>query len=233
MGKQAKMKQQNKKSKSLKKEQQKLKFEEEKQSKEELVSFVANLMKSNPEVSLKTMTRIPKYEEVCKYMEKQSNNAFRIDKMCAFCKTTDKKIKYCVKCNCIGYCCKECQIKDWDRHKLICGEMTTDRKKMKTIHKDSDYINMKILTALQIHNSLSVKNELPQKSIVEAYKYFNLEEVDDKGYTLLMSNNMNDMIWAKDRPDDWIKFHRERENAKFIGIYGFVYGLDTINDYKK
>ena len=227
MGKQAKMKQQNKKSKSLKKEQQKLKIQEEKKQKEYLVSFMKELQQSNPEISLKSMTRIPKYEEICKYMKEQDKDAFRMDKMCGGCKNTCKKLKYCVKCNFIGYCSKECQLKDWDKHKHMCGEFSTDKKTAKKLYKACDYLNVEILTALKLHYSLSVKNELPEKSIIEVYKYFNFEENDSKGYTFLMSNDINDMPWVKDRPESWIKWHTEKENTLFVDIGGFVYGVDT------
>ena len=227
MGKQARMKQQNKKSKSLKKEQQELKFQEEKQSRESFISLVNELKQSNPENSLKTITRIPKYEGVCESIKEEDKDAFRMDKMCGCCRKTFKKLKYCVNCKHTGYCSKECQLKDWDNHKHICGQFSMNRKEVKKLYKENDYLNVKILTALKLHYSLSVKNQLPTRSIIEVYKYFCFQENDDKGYSFLMSNNINDMPWIEDKTTSWIKWHTEKENTIFVDIGGFIYGVDT------
>jgi hypothetical protein len=54
-------------------------------------------------------------------------NQIKIEKLCFSCK--NKTTKKCVKCEAAYYCTKECQVKDWSIHKLICDYSLFPNKK--------------------------------------------------------------------------------------------------------
>lgn len=41
-------------------------------------------------------------------------------KVCGACKSNNGKLKACSRCESIYYCNKECQLKDWKQHKVVC-----------------------------------------------------------------------------------------------------------------
>ena len=47
-----------------------------------------------------------------------------LTKVCEYCKkrpkTKEDNLKVCSKCNITAYCNRECQVKDWENHKVIC-----------------------------------------------------------------------------------------------------------------
>jgi hypothetical protein len=46
-----------------------------------------------------------------------------VSRKCLCCKSTPKKLKKCAKCGVAKYCSKECQAKDWPRHKTECRSL--------------------------------------------------------------------------------------------------------------
>lgn len=68
-----------------------------------------------------------------KEKEKQKNS----DKNCAQCQKENCKWK-CGKCCLIYYCSKDCQVRHWKRHKLLCGMIIFAENKDKTVGKKDD-----------------------------------------------------------------------------------------------
>jgi len=46
-----------------------------------------------------------------------------------------KKMLYCVNCRQINYCCRECQVADWPRHKPMCKEFSKMQAEFKSSKK--------------------------------------------------------------------------------------------------
>jgi hypothetical protein len=40
--------------------------------------------------------------------------------ICGYCSRTDQILQECARCHFIGYCDRDCQAKDWPKHKLVC-----------------------------------------------------------------------------------------------------------------
>ena len=51
---------------------------------------------------------------------------YREMRQCRSCLKSEYKILLCSKCKCMRYCSKECQKKDWKRHKSECREVNDD-----------------------------------------------------------------------------------------------------------
>jgi len=45
-------------------------------------------------------------------------------KVCANCGEKEKKLLSCANCQCVKYCCTECQRSDWRKHKAVCKVVT-------------------------------------------------------------------------------------------------------------
>ena len=227
MGKQAKMKQQNKQSKSLKKEQDKLKYQEEKKKAQDLFECLKSFTDISP--STTTLTRIPKYEEQVKIIENHQSDGMRLDKMCSVCKCKNKKLRICKNCNFEKYCSRECQLKDWDKHKILCKEMKMTAREKSDFNKKTDYKNIRIVSAINLHLLLSKDGQLIARTGLELYKYYEFQGEDEEvpAYHIKMSNNIMDMDWAKGKGEEWIEWHNKQDKTKFVGINGLVYGIDT------
>jgi hypothetical protein len=48
---------------------------------------------------------------------------------CEVCHRLVKKLKHCERCNSTYYCGRECQKKDWNRHKKMCKKLMDQRRK--------------------------------------------------------------------------------------------------------
>ena len=64
-------------------------------------------------------------EKTLKHYRKRANKGDYLSETCANCGKMEKSIsgerfKRCEKCKKIRYCCKECQIADWENHKKDC-----------------------------------------------------------------------------------------------------------------
>ena len=49
-----------------------------------------------------------------------SPDEIEVSRKCLLCKSTPEKLKKCGKCGVAKYCSRECQVKDWPRHKTEC-----------------------------------------------------------------------------------------------------------------
>jgi hypothetical protein len=65
-----------------------------------------------------------------------------VRRRCAFCKVPLHQLKNCSLCNCVSYCGRRCQKKDWSTHKKRCHTVKAARKdgknRLSDIHKRSD-----------------------------------------------------------------------------------------------
>lgn len=58
-------------------------------------------------------------------------------KICHCCqKTSDEKLPTCSRCKIVGYCNRECQRKDWPKHKLECKLFKDTKKDVKKSVKE-------------------------------------------------------------------------------------------------
>jgi hypothetical protein len=87
---------------------------------------------------------------------------------CCKCDVLRDNLAHCGKCKKVCYCSKECQIQDWDRHKLIC-KSNEDQVKRKTEHKTlkgfeadngNESINSDLTNARDIISNIIVNKKL-------------------------------------------------------------------------
>ncbi|XP_071084689.1 uncharacterized protein [Haliotis cracherodii] len=62
--------------------------------------------------------------------------------MCSFCEKKSPKLKACSKCHLTPYCSKECQRKDWKRHKLWCEGIQKSFSSREASHQELDATNI-------------------------------------------------------------------------------------------
>lgn len=88
---------------------------------------------------------------------------------CAYCGKIDEKVKICGGCRSSLYCSRECQTKDWPRHKEICKKIklcTTDSDKdvLKAVRggQKQDFIDLEVT-----HNDKTFILKAPMQEFIQ------------------------------------------------------------------
>lgn len=72
----------------------------------------------------------------------------------------ESRAKQCPNCKCFSYCSKECQLKDWTKHKLMCGKDIDEVHAAKLeLYKSAREAGIKIINKVKDGNYLTVIHE--------------------------------------------------------------------------
>jgi len=87
----------------------------------EFVGLIVNSAKRRDRSITRAWLDRFKVERIDLDVTKCVRKAFKAEKECARCHAKSKKLFDCARCGKVSYCGRECQKKDWKKHKPVCG----------------------------------------------------------------------------------------------------------------
>ena len=140
---------------------------------------------------------------------------------CDYCKVYNN-YKGCGACNSAFYCCKECQTKDWPKHKSICKEIVKNKERL-NINCDKNMISKFNFT---IKLNIILLATLCQNIIENEYNNYYLNIIMEYKF----ENNGIKILNYNRKPIEQIKDNINEENINNFDFDSLI--LEEV-DYKK
>lgn len=106
--------------------------------------------------------------------------------------------KFCPVCQCYSYCSKECQLKDWTKHKDMCGKHPDDDNKAKLIlYKKAKEVSDTLFNKFKDGNYMTVIHEVGDEVMAAMFT-----TIADKSNVLNWKQYIQNPIFTTALPED-------------------------------